>query len=93
MKFDRIADLAKRAIDKRGGFDTLKRDLHEARQAAASRGRWTDKARAAAAAFRTSGHDATEGGADHGQPPPAGRPSSEPSSQKPPSQPPPPDAA
>lgn len=55
MKFNRIADKAKQAMDKRGGMDALKEDLQEVKDAATGRGSLKDKARAAAEALKTPG--------------------------------------
>ena len=51
MKFNRIAEKAKQALDRRGGIDALKEDLQEVKQAATGRGSFRDKARAAAEAI------------------------------------------
>ncbi len=55
MRFNRIADLARQAIDKRGGIDALKQDLGEVRDVATGRGTLREKARAAADALRQPG--------------------------------------
>jgi len=55
MKFNRIADAAKRAIDKRGGMDALKGDLQEVQEIAKGRGSLRDKAKAATDAVKTPG--------------------------------------
>lgn len=69
MKFNRIADKAKQAIDKRGGMDALKEDLQEVKQAATGRGSLKDKARAAADALKTPGKNPS-GQPGPGAPPP-----------------------
>lgn len=55
MKFNRITDAAKKAIDKRGGMDALKGDLQEVQEIAKGRGSLRDKAKAAAEAVKTPG--------------------------------------
>jgi hypothetical protein len=55
VKFNRIAEKAKQALDRRGGMDALKEDLQEVKEAAAGRGSFRDKARAAADALKTPG--------------------------------------
>lgn len=63
MKLNRIADMAKKQLDKRGGMDALKGDLQEVQEIAKGRGSIKDKAKAAADAVKTPGK---------GTPPPAG---------------------
>lgn len=67
MKFNRIADAAKRAIDRRGGMDALKGDLREVQEIAKGRGSLSDKAKAAAEAVKTPGKAARD---DEPPPPP-----------------------
>lgn len=55
MKFNKLADKAKQAIERRGGMDSLKEDLQEVKDAATGRGSLKDKARAAADALKTPG--------------------------------------
>jgi hypothetical protein len=55
VKFNRIADKAKQAIDKRGGMDALKGDLQEVQEIAKRRGSLKDKAKAAADAVKEPG--------------------------------------
>lgn len=69
MKFNRIADKAKQAMDKRGGMDALKEDLQEVKDAATGRGTLKDKARAAADALKTPGKN-EPGRPSQGDPPP-----------------------
>ena len=57
MKFNRIADKAKQALDRRGGMDALKEDLQEVKEAATGRGSFKDKAKAAADAVKTPGRN------------------------------------
>lgn len=57
MKFNQIADKAKKALDRRGGMDALKEDLQEVKDVAAGRGSLKDKARAAADALKTPGRN------------------------------------
>lgn len=73
MKFNRIAEKAKQAIDKRGGMDALKEDLQEVKDAATGRGTLKDKARAAADAIKTPGKNepAKPQGDRPPEPPPA----------------------
>ena len=63
MKLNRIADMAKKQLDKRGGMDALKGDLQEVQDIAKGRGSIKEKAKAAAEAVKTPGKAA----------PPAGR--------------------
>lgn len=58
MKLNRIADMARQAIDKRGGMDALRQDLNEVRDVATGRGSLRDKARAAAEALKQPGANA-----------------------------------
>ena len=55
MKFNKLAEKAKQAIDRRGGMDALKEDLQEVKEAATGRGSLKEKARAAADALKTPG--------------------------------------
>lgn len=80
MKFNRIAEKAKQALDRRGGMDALKEDLQEVKEAATGRGSLRDKARAAADAIKTPGKnpdapgapaDAARAPADPPPPPPS----------------------
>lgn len=64
MKFNRIADMAKKQIDKRGGMDALKGDLQEVQDIAKGRGSLRDKAKAAADAVKTPGKAGQPGSAD-----------------------------
>ncbi len=57
MKLSRLTQMAKDAIDRRGGTAALKEDLQEAKDATRGRGSVTDKAKAAAGAFRQPGRD------------------------------------
>ena len=52
MKYQRMARMAKQAIDKRGGIDALKQDLQEATEAAKGKGSLKEKAKAAAEALK-----------------------------------------
>ncbi len=63
MKFNRIAEKAKQALDRRGGMDALKEDLQEVKEAATGRGSFRDKARAAADALKTPGKNPDAAGA------------------------------
>jgi hypothetical protein len=55
MRYQRIAKIAKQAIDKRGGVDALKQDLQGAADAAKGQGSLKDKAKAAAESLKQSG--------------------------------------
>ncbi len=57
MKFNKLAEKAKQAIERRGGMDSLKEDLQEVKEAATGRGTLKDKARAAADALKTPGRN------------------------------------
>jgi hypothetical protein len=57
VKLSRLTQMAKDAIDRRGGPDALKEDLQEAKEAASGRGSLTDKAKGAAGAFKQPGRD------------------------------------
>ncbi len=61
MKFNKLADKAKQAIERRGGMDALKEDLQEVKEAATGRGSLKDKARAAADALKTPGRNPDSG--------------------------------
>jgi hypothetical protein len=62
MKLNQLTRLAKDAIDRRGGVDSIKQDLKEAQQAASGHDNLIDKARAAAGAFKEPGDDRRAGG-------------------------------
>jgi hypothetical protein len=68
VKFNKLAEKAKQAIDRRGGMDALKEDLQEVKQAATGRGTMKEKARAAADAIKTPGRNP---GSAQGETPPA----------------------
>jgi hypothetical protein len=55
MRYQRIAKMAKQAIDKRGGVDALKQDLQGAADAAKGQGSLKEKAKAAAESLKQSG--------------------------------------
>ena len=55
MNFKRLADQAKKMIDKRGGTEALKGDAGELRDIAKGTGSLADKAKAAAAALKEPG--------------------------------------
>lgn len=75
MKFNKLAEKAKQAIDRRGGMDSLKQDLQEVKDAATGRGSMKDKARAAADALKTPGKNPAPGPeAARPAPPPAAGP-------------------
>jgi hypothetical protein len=55
VKFNKLTEKAKQAIERRGGMDSLKEDLQEVKEAATGRGSLKQKARAAADALKTPG--------------------------------------
>ena len=55
VNFKRLADQAKRTIDKRGGMDSLKEDAEELRGIAKGKGSLKDKAKAAGKAVKDPG--------------------------------------
>jgi hypothetical protein len=58
VNFRRIADQAKKIVDKRGGTDSLKEDAEELKDIATGKGSLKDKAKGAAEAIKDPG---TEG--------------------------------
>ena len=69
MKLSRLTQMAKDALDRRGGVDALKEDLQEAQDAARGQGSLTDKAKAAAGAFKQPGRDDPRPDAAPAEPP------------------------
>jgi hypothetical protein len=55
MRYQRLARLAKQAIDKRGGVDALKQDLQQVTEVAKGKGSLKEKAKAAAEALKQPG--------------------------------------
>ena len=55
VNFRRIADRAKKIVDKRGGTDSLKEDAEEVKDIAGGEGSRTDKAKAAGQAIKEPG--------------------------------------
>lgn len=55
MNFKKLADQAKKVVDKRGGTDALKGDLSEIQKIAKGKGTPAEKAKAAAAALKHPG--------------------------------------
>lgn len=55
MDLKKLTDKAKLAIDKRGGTDALKADLHELKGVAQGKGSLQEKAKAAAEALKQPG--------------------------------------
>jgi hypothetical protein len=55
MRYDRMARIAKQAIDKRGGVQALKEDMQHAAEAAKQKPGLKEKAKAAAEALKQSG--------------------------------------
>lgn len=70
MKLNRIADMAKKQLDKRGGMDALKGDLQEVQEIAKGRGSIKDKAKAAADAVKTPGKATPPAAGSHQPTPP-----------------------
>ena len=85
MRYQRIARIAKEAIDKRGGVEALKQDMQGVAEAAKGKGTLKEKAKAAAEALKQPG------GATHADAPatPAATSPSPPASPPPPAAPPP----
>jgi hypothetical protein len=72
INFRRLADQAKKTIDKRGGTDSLKEDAQELRDIAKGKGSLTDKAKEAGEAIKdpgAKGPDRPGGRHPHKQPP------------------------
>jgi hypothetical protein len=82
MNFKRLADQAKKMIDKRGGSEALKGDASELRDIAKGKGSLSDKAKAAAAALKEPGKAEAEAEAaaeaEAGDPNPIAPPASPP---------------
>jgi hypothetical protein len=55
VNFRRLADQAKKMVDKRGGTDALKEDAEELKDIAAGKGSVKDKAKAAGKAIKDPG--------------------------------------
>jgi hypothetical protein len=55
VNFRRLADQAKKIVDKRGGTDALKEDAGELKDIASGKGSLTDKAKAAGKAVKDPG--------------------------------------
>ena len=55
VNFRRIADRAKKIVDKRGGTDSLKEDAEEVKDIAGGEGSMKDKAKAAGQAIKEPG--------------------------------------
>jgi len=67
MDFKKLADKAKKAIDDRGGVESLKADAEELKKVAQGKGSLTDKAKAAAQAIKDPGeHRQAKGVRDPG---------------------------
>ena len=60
VNFRRLADQAKKVIDKRGGTDALKEDAEELRDIARGEGSVTDKAKKAGKAIKDPGAPGAE---------------------------------
>jgi hypothetical protein len=74
MNLKKLADQAKKVVDKRGGTDALKADLSELQTIAKGKGSASEKAKAAAAALKqpgAKGDAAPEAPAAPKSPPPA----------------------
>jgi hypothetical protein len=74
-----MARIAKQAIDKRGGVQALKQDMHDVADAAKGKGTLKEKAKAAAEALKQPGSATTGDGPT--TPVPAAPPHEEPISQ------------
>ena len=74
MRLNRLTQMARDALEKRGGMDAIKQDLQEAKEAARGHDGLMDKAKAAAGAFKQPGTDpaAPHDAHEHGAPAPAG---------------------
>ena len=70
MDLKRLADRAKALVEKRGGTGALKGDAAELKEIAGRQGSLADKAKAAAAALKNPGADASPGVPDSGVPTP-----------------------
>jgi hypothetical protein len=68
MNFKRLADQAKKIVDKRGGTGALKEDAAELRNIAKGKGSLSDKAKAAASALKDPGKTEAEAEAEAGTP-------------------------
>jgi hypothetical protein len=55
VNFRRLADQAKKVVDKRGGTDALKEDAEELKDIAAGQGSMKEKAKAAGEAIKDPG--------------------------------------
>lgn len=55
MDLKKMADTAKKAVDRRGGTDSLREDAEELKDIATGEGSLTDKAKAAADALKEPG--------------------------------------
>jgi hypothetical protein len=62
MRYQRMARLAKQAIDKRGGVEALKQDLQQVSDVAKGKGTLKEKAKAAAEALKQPGSAGTGDG-------------------------------
>ena len=60
VNFRRLADQAKKIVDKRGGTDALKEDADELKDIAAGKGSLKDKAKAAGDAIKEPGKPGEE---------------------------------
>jgi hypothetical protein len=61
VNFRRLADQAKKIVDKRGGTESLKEDAEELKHIATGEGSVKDKAKAAADAVKDPGKPGEEG--------------------------------
>jgi hypothetical protein len=66
VNFRRLADQAKKIVDKRGGTDSLKEDADELKDIATGKGSLKDKAKAAGEAIKEPG----KAGEEEKPPPP-----------------------
>lgn len=71
MKLNKLVDKAKKALDERGGMDSLKADAQELKEVAKGEGSLKDKAKAAAKALKEPGAPGTESESADDEKPPA----------------------
>jgi len=65
MRWNRLAETAKKTLDSRGGTDGLKRDAEQLREIARGQGSAKDKARRAAEALKQTGDRGSHGAGEH----------------------------
>jgi hypothetical protein len=78
INFKRLADTAKKTVDKRGGMDSVKEDAQELRDIAKGKGSLKDKATEAGKAIKDPGAKGPDHPHDqHHKQPPGARPESD----------------